>query len=116
MTLSWLVMPCPGLTSIFDPRSVRPSSFSFVLFGGRFTKEDGASGQAHPSPVSKTVLSFLDLNCLGFAKQAFQPDQSLFKEPCKEQWARAGEGLCSVIFSRYILPIWMGYPGGSLCL
>lgn len=53
------VMPCPGLTSIFDPRSVRPSSSSFVLFGGRFTKEDGASGQAHPSPGVKNGSFFL---------------------------------------------------------
>jgi hypothetical protein len=60
---------------------------------------------------SKTVLPW-PLTALILPSKHSQSDQSLFKDPCWEQWVRAGVGglwlwlwLSSMIISRYILRI-----------
>lgn len=55
--------------------------FSLCLSGGRFTKESG----------QKTVLPW-PLTALILPSKHSQSDQWLFKDPCWEQWVRAGVG------------------------
>ena len=82
--LTWSILTWPDLTwPYLDPGldSLLCTPFSLCLSGSSFTKESG----------QKTVLPW-PLTALILPSKHSQSDQSLFKDPCWEQWVRAGVG------------------------